>query len=97
MLIQSIVTEELNRNLSMQKQYEQETDKLPKGSLICKKHYYYLQYREGKKVITDYIGKDQQKINDINKKLEKRKHFESMILNLKNEQKIILKMLEVAR
>ena len=74
----------------MQKQYSNKIIALPKGSLTTKNDYYYLQYRIGKKVITDYIGKQK---DEIEQKLEKRKHFEQMLCDLKKEHKAILKML----
>lgn len=70
-------------------------DKLPKGSLICRKNeYYYLKYRKNGKVCDDYIGKDVDIVNDIREKLEQRKHCEKMLSALKKEQKTINKMLE---
>jgi len=59
----------------MQQQYENEIKLLPKGTVILKKvgnhEYHYLKYREGKKTITDYIGKDKAKIKNVRSKLDK--------------------------
>jgi len=91
LIIKSIIEKELERNISMQKQYQDKIDKLPKGSLTSKKNYYYLQYRIGKRVVTDYVGKRKEGIQE---KIEKRKHFKKMLYELKSEHKAILKVLE---
>ena len=60
-VIQSVLKEELANSLAMQKSYQRQLDKLPKGSLVKKNikgHlYYYLVYREKGKVQFDYKGK----------------------------------------
>jgi hypothetical protein len=65
MVIKSILREELENSLRMQKRYEQELAKLPKGSLVkrvIKGHeYYYLVYRENGKVKSVYKGKSPSK------------------------------------
>ncbi len=54
---------------------EKELSKLSKGNIkkrkIGNKDYYYLQHREGKKVIHDYLGKSEPK--EIIKNIERRK------------------------
>lgn len=61
MSIKSVLREELKNSIAMQKSYERELAKLPKGSLvkrIIKGHeYYYLVYREEGKVKSIYKGK----------------------------------------
>jgi len=95
MLIQSVIQNEANRNDSMIRQYEALLKELPRGSLICrKKEYYYLKYREGGKIHDEYIGKDPEVIADIRNKLEQRKHYTQMLSALKQEQKVIQKILE---
>jgi hypothetical protein len=60
-VIKGILEEELANSLAMQKNYERELAKLPKGSLIKKTikghEYYYLQLREAGKVKFIYKGK----------------------------------------
>ena len=60
-VIKGILKEELTNSLAMQKSYERELTKLPKGSLtkkIIKGHeYYYLQVRDEGKVKFIYKGK----------------------------------------
>lgn len=64
-----------------------------KGTIVRKKvgnhEYYYLKYRNGKKTVTDYIGRDQNKVDEIRTQVEKRKHFEKMLAELKEENKLI--------
>ncbi len=67
---------------------------LPKGSLICRKNYYYLKYREDGKVCDKYIGKDPAVIEDIRGKLELRRHYSEMLTHLEAEQRAIQKVLE---
>lgn len=95
MLIQIVVNNEAKRNENMINQYETLLTQLPRGSLICrKKEYYYLKYREDGKVQDKYIGKDPNVVADIRCKLEQRKHCMEMLYALKQEQKVIQKILE---
>lgn len=59
--IKGVLKEELSNSLRMQKGYERELAKLPKGSLVKKKikghAYYYLVSREVKKIKFVYKGK----------------------------------------
>ena len=54
----------------------------------------YLKYRVGKKVYTDYLGKEGEKVAGIRAGIEKRRHIEAMIANLQTELAIAKKMLE---
>ena len=95
MLIQSVVQNEANRNENMIRQYEALIETLPRGSLICrKKEYYYLKYRKDGKVCDEYVGKDPVVVASIRSKLEQRKHYTEMLTALKQEQKVIQKILE---
>ena len=94
MIINSVVKNEALRNSEMIQQYEKLISELPKGSLICRKNeYFYLKYRKNGKVCDDYIGKDREKISRIKEQLEQRKHYEKMLSALKQEQKVINKIL----
>ena len=93
-----MILEEQKRNDEMIAVYEKELDVLPRGSLILKKvgnnEYYYLKYRNDKKIITDYIGKATEKAEQIAEQIKKRKHYESMRSALLKEKKVISKILE---
>lgn len=78
--------------------YAGKLDELPKGSLSAKKSgnnvYYYLKYRAGQKVVTEYLGKDEAKIEQVRDQLEKRRHIEAMIKSLREEQELAGRVLE---
>ena len=98
-VIHGVLEEELDRNIRMKKRYIEEIEKLPKGSLLLRKignqEYYYLKYRENKKNIAKYIGKkDQIIIKGLEEQIKKRKHLESVIKNLNQEEKEIKKALK---
>lgn len=95
MLIKSVVQNEAVRNEKMIQQYEDLISNLPKGSLICRREYYYLKYRNGKQICDEYIGKDAQLVAALREKLELRQHYIKMLAALKYEQKAIYKLLEV--
>ena len=95
MIINSVIKNEASRNSEMILQYEKLISELPKGSLICRKNkYYYLKYRKNGKVCDAYVGKDRERISHIKEQLEQRKHYEKMLSALKQEQKVINKILE---
>ena len=95
MLINAVVKNEALRNEQMIAEYEKRIVELPKGSLICrKKEYYYLKYRKDGKICDEYIGKDPNVVSKIKEQLELRKHYEKMLLSLKQEQKVIMKIME---
>ena len=60
-VIKSVLKEELTNSLAMEKNYEKELAKLPKGSLIKKivkgHEYYYLEVREKGRVRFIYKGR----------------------------------------
>jgi hypothetical protein len=60
-VIKSVLKEELDNSLRMQKSYQRELAGLPRGSLVKKnihgRNYYYLVCREGGKVRFSYKGK----------------------------------------
>lgn len=95
MLINSIVENEAIRNEQMIAEYEKRIAELPKGSLICrKKEYYYLKYRKDGRVCDEYVGKDPEVVSQIKEQLELRKHYEKMLSALRQEQKVISKIME---
>lgn len=91
-----IIEKELERNERMIKEYENELLELPKGRLTIKNinshSYYYLKYRSGEKVITKYVGKDNCDISELNDQLDKRKHIEEILKQLKLERKELKKL-----
>ena len=78
-VIKGVLEEELQNSLRMKKQYEKALQEFQKGSLVEKKirghKYYYLAFREGKKVKFIYKGKISEE--------EKKKYMEAKKLRAK--------------
>ena len=83
----------------MIKQYETELSGLPKGVLTTKSikgnQYYYLQYRNGKKTVSEYIGRKSDKVDELQKQIDRRKHIQAMLKALREEYATAQKMMEV--
>ena len=95
-LILSTILQEKERIDRMLAKYQEELGTLPKGTISEKKvkqsTYYYLKYREGKKVISRYIP--QKDVDAVREQVEKRRHIETMIRSLQEERAIAEKALE---
>ena len=95
-IVSSLISKESIRNQNMIVEYEKELKNLPKGSIksktIGKNVYFYLYYRDGKKIISKYLGKDEESITKIKELLIKRNHIESMLKRLKQEQQEIKRL-----
>ena len=94
LIIDTILKEKVRIEYMLEKYYKI-IEELPKGSLSeTNKNgqiYYYLKYRDGKKIVSKYLGKDAGNVPAL---IEKRKHTETMIKSLKSELKIAEKALE---
>lgn len=94
-MILSTVMQEKQRIDYMLTRYHDEFDRLPKGTISEKvtngKTYYYLKYRDGKKVVSKYISKKE--IDSVRQQIEKRRHIETMMKSLQEEQAIAMKVL----
>ena len=97
-VIEGVLQEERERNLWMQNMYLQEISELPKGSIVKKSMpsgvYYYLKYRNGDKVVSDYLGKNIEKVNQIEQAIAKRKHLEATVKRIRIELKQIAKVVK---
>ena len=56
------------------------------------KTYYYLYYRDGKKVVSKYIGKDEESLITVREQLTRRSQIEEIIKKLKEEKAQIKKL-----
>ena len=87
-LIISTVLQEKRRIDYMLAKYQEALAELPKGTISEKQvkgnTYYYLKYRDGKKVVSKYIGKKD--INELKQQIDRRRHIETMIRSLLEEQ-----------
>ena len=93
------IKENLERNLYMQELYSKNMQSLRKGSLTVKNingnEYYYLIYRDGEKVKTEYIGiKGKTDLKNIKKELKDRENYRTQILQLKKEEKELRKAIK---
>jgi len=95
-MLMMVISREEYRNEKMIIEYTKELEILPKGKIMPKtingKIYYYLYYRDGKRVVSKYIGKDKESLNKINEQLSRRSQIEGIIKKLKNENVKIKKM-----
>jgi len=94
MVIKGVLKEELQNSLQMEKDYERELAKLPKGSLIKKKikghEYWYLELRCNGKVKFIYKGK--LSVNEI-KKYEEIKMYRAKYRKLLSQVKEQIKFI----
>lgn len=95
-LIISTVMQEKQRIDYMLAKYQEALAELPKGTISEKQvkgnTYYYLKYRDGKKIVSKYIGK--REIEELKQQIDRRRHIEAMIKSLLDEQKLAAKVLE---
>lgn len=95
-MILRTVTQEKQRIEYMLARYQDALEQLPRGT-ICKKAvgsrvYYYLKYRDGKKIVSQYIRKIE--LEAVQEQIQRRKHMEAMIKSLQEEKTIADKILE---
>ena len=92
----AILDEEYERLASKQKFYETALAKLPHGSIQVKiinnKKYNYLCYREGKKVVTQYISPEN--IEHLQEQLCQYRQAKAALKNIHKNLKILKKVLK---
>ncbi len=96
--IKGVLKEELSSSLRMQRGYEQELERLPKGSLVKKRikgnDYYYLIFRENGKVKFVYKGKAS--LTEIQKYKEiktNRERYSKLLSRVKKQVRFLRKSL----
>ena len=94
------ILDDLKRNRSNQKLYLDQIASLPKGKIIIRsrrnKEYYYLEYRDGKRVIYDYLGSVSGfDTASLQEQLNERKIYSERLKNLKREEKEMIRILSV--
>lgn len=96
-VIKGVLQDELERQYRMLRAYQKKVSSLPMGSVVDKnirgKKYKYLQYRDGKNVVSKYISEDE--FHEINYKIEERKKLDKVIGNIQKEIKFIEKALKI--
>lgn len=92
----ALLAREENRNEKMIAEYNMELAALPKGSIQTKnvngRTYYYLTFRDGDRVITRYIGKNEDSLISVQEQLARRKQVEEILKKLKEEKAQIRKL-----
>ncbi len=95
-MLMMVIFREEARNEKMIIEYTKELEKLPRGKIIPKtvngKTYYYLYYRDGKKVVSKYIGKNEGSLTSIREGLTRRSQIEEIMKKLKEEKAKIKKL-----
>ncbi len=86
-ILTNTMARECKRIEYMLGKYEEIKSTLPKGT-ICPKQlgnqlYYYRKYRDGDRVVSDYIHKED--LEELTELIEHRKHIDIMIKSLKRE------------
>ena len=96
-IIKTVISREATRNENMINKYTKELEILQKGKITEKKVngkiYYYLYFRDKKKVVSKYIGKDEESLKAITEQLTRRSQIEAILKKLK-EEKIQIKKME---
>ena len=101
-IIKHILDEELKRLQKLSRKYQQQIDKLPKGSLAKKKrnhnYYYYFAYRNGAKIKFIYLGKDSSPaVKEAIEARKKRVQYLELQKKLKHDLKELKKALGGSR
>lgn len=101
-MVKSVLREELSSSLENEKFYQDEINKLPKGSLwkknVGSRSYFYLKHREGRKVKNDYIGRipeDEEKVMQIREVISRRLRLENNLKEVRQKIKYLRKALNV--
>ena len=97
-VIIGVLKEELSNSKRLLKNYDLELKKLPKGSLVKKKiqrqDYYYLAYRDGKKVVFEYKGKlNKDQIYQMEDAKKKRLQYKNLMKDIKSQIRFLEKAL----
>jgi len=95
------VSREAKNMAALRDVYEKQLAELPKGSIQIKerkdKKYYYLSYRNGGRVASEYLGNDESVVAELKERLERRKGIENLLKNINKELASMNKILEAAK
>lgn len=98
-LLSLAIKKEEARNAHQLEVYKRELEVLPNGGIQAKtirgKRYFYLSYRDGKKVSSKYLGKNEDAVYEINELLLRRAQIEKIIKELELEKAKIKDMEDV--
>jgi len=93
-----VLKEEFERLVETESSYKKAIAAMPRGAprirQIRNKKYLYLEYRDGKKVVHDYIGpQDSEKTKDILEKVAQRRRYEKLLKETKEALRDVRKAL----
>ena len=93
-VLQNIFSESREYYIDIQKRIEDKISQLPKGSVkereISGKKYYYLQKREGKRVVHEYLGKE--KPEALMKQISQRRALQEELKQARKAVQILSKV-----
>ncbi|MDO4437307.1 MAG: hypothetical protein Q4B77_05085 [Coriobacteriaceae bacterium] len=88
-VLEEVLEEEYHRSVRLRMNLEREISALPKGSVrvrqIRGREYYYLNYREGDKVRSDYIPADE--VDELREKIMRRRQLKAALAEQARDQK----------
>lgn len=94
-ILMEVFKEELDRLVRQQAVYSADLQELPKGYISKKnirgKESYYLQYRDGDKIVSKYISAND--LPDVKEQIRRRKQLEASLRRVKEDQKKLRKVL----
>lgn len=94
-ILMGVLREELDRLNQHEAIYERDLQEVPKGYISKKnirgKVSYYLQHREGSKIISKYISAED--LPEVEAMVKRRKHLEASLRRVKQDQKRLRKVL----
>ncbi len=95
-MLEDMLQEERQRSLRMREALQKELAQLPRGyisrKIIRGRPVYYLQRREGKRILSQYIPRDQ--LAELERSVARRKELQSMSKAIDNNLKRIQKALK---
>lgn len=94
-VLEQVLEEELERSIRLCAAMEDEMLSLPKGSVRTKmirgRAYYYLTYREGDRVVSDYVRAEE--LDALSAKIERRRELKSALAEQKKNQRQLYRAL----
>lgn len=95
-VLMSVLREELDRLDRQKVAYEAELSELPRGYISKKnirgKISYYLQYRDGNKIVSKYISVND--LPDVEAQVQRRKRLEASLRRVREDQNKLRKVLK---
>ena len=94
-ILMEVLKEELDRLNRQQVVYSADLQELPKGYISKKnirgKESYYLQHRDGNKIVSKYISAED--LPDVEEQIRRRRQLEASLRRVKEDQKKLRKVL----